>query len=134
MGRRIYHEDNFVWKYAFARQSSEQSRIANELNIGEITSQTSDGDVLTLNISDVPKLKKVLEDNKESYEKAFKVHDSYWEGQKSLDWKIADEADKAALEVCKDMYFFMMIEAFIEYMEKQHKENKTEEFDFEGEY
>ena len=36
MGRRIYDsDDNFVWKYTFARQSSEMNKYAEQFGIGD---------------------------------------------------------------------------------------------------
>lgn len=38
MGRRVYEKntEEFVWKYCFAEQESEQYRIAKEIGVGEL--------------------------------------------------------------------------------------------------
>lgn len=57
MGRRVYEQKtgDFVWKYLFAKQGSEQSRITEELGIGTIA-YANDYDVLTLTQEDRRKL------------------------------------------------------------------------------
>lgn len=90
MGRSIYCDGEFVWKYAFGAQSSEQYRIFEELGIGEYEGVTytnakeeyseeefqegieegwideegmieNNEDLLILNQSDVPLLEKYLQ-------------------------------------------------------------------------
>ena len=62
MGRRIYEDGNFVWKYAFGYQPSEQHRIYDEFNIGklEFDEEYPDCDYLTLNIKDIPALQNII--------------------------------------------------------------------------
>jgi hypothetical protein len=64
MGRYVYDSNGeVVWKYVFAEQDSEQSRIAEELGIGSITyNEDGDGDVLRLDKSDIKKLKEYLDE------------------------------------------------------------------------
>lgn len=62
MGRRVYDQDGeFVWKYVFAAQSSEQSRIAFDLELGSVRGG-ADGDTLTLSKKDVQKLASMVRD------------------------------------------------------------------------
>lgn len=66
MGRRIYDTQtgDFIWKYVFAIQDSEQCRIYDELEIGEYEYNEETGlDFLTLTRSDIPALEGYLEQN-----------------------------------------------------------------------
>ena len=63
MGRRIYtQKGEFVWKYVFGEQSSEQYRIAEELGIGRYRNREIEnkrdpyGDMLSLSRKDVETL------------------------------------------------------------------------------
>lgn len=90
MGRSVYCNGEFVWKYVFASQNSEQYRIYEELGIGEYERDRKvlaeengydpdevkegieegwidpggympiEGDFLTLTRSDIPKLERIL--------------------------------------------------------------------------
>lgn len=73
MGRRVYEDGNFVWKYVFGVQPSEQDRINKEFGIGEYEYENDDCfDYLSLSINDVPALEKILEDkNFDCKKKAF---------------------------------------------------------------
>ena len=62
MGRRVYDQKGeFVWKYVFAEQSSEQIRIAEELGIGKYRNREDEnvsrsrqyGDLLMLSRKDI---------------------------------------------------------------------------------
>lgn len=133
MGRRVYENDEFVWKYVFAEQDSEQCRIANDLNIGKITYH-GDYDCLTLSISDVEKLEKVLEeatDYKAANEEYNRLLEPYEKGVPYEDYK---RINQRARELCYDIYFYQMIEAYIKYMKKTYEEEQREEFKFIGEY
>ena len=68
MGRRIYEEDNFVWKYTFGRQSINMMDYSEEYSIGEyiIEKVSNDGEeyrnmfwIVNKNI-DLAKLKNIL--------------------------------------------------------------------------
>lgn len=66
MGRRIYDLEtgDFIWKYVFAIQDSEQCRVYEELGIGELTyDEETNYDYLTLNRSDIPALEEYLADH-----------------------------------------------------------------------
>lgn len=64
MGRRVYNQKGeFVWKYVFGAQDSEQGRIADELGIGRYRNRELNatpnyqfGDLLMLSRKDIEKL------------------------------------------------------------------------------
>lgn len=56
MGRRVYtHKGEFVWKYCFGEQPSEQNRIYTDLGIGKYH-EYDDRDRLALSRKDIEKL------------------------------------------------------------------------------
>jgi len=70
MGRRIYENGKFVWKYTFGRQTSEMIRLAEEFGVGNYSTNISNDEDEQMTCrtwsvnkeTDLPKLKKVLED------------------------------------------------------------------------
>lgn len=73
MGRAIYEDGHFIWKYMFAIQNSEQRRIVEELEVGHWYTEDveyddegepfgGDNDVVELEITDLPILEKFLAD------------------------------------------------------------------------
>ena len=62
MGRCIYENGNFVWKYVFGAQSSEQYRIYEQFGIGEYEEDEQDDslDYLTLTTEDISDLEEIL--------------------------------------------------------------------------
>ena len=62
MGRRIYENGNFVWKYVFGAQPSEQYRIYEQFGIGEYEEdeQCDSLDYLTLTTEDISDLEEIL--------------------------------------------------------------------------
>ena len=82
MGRRVYEDGNFVWKYVFGVQSSEQDRINKEFGIGEYEYEYDDYiDYLSLSINDIPALESILEEkNFDCKKKAFNNLSKKYEG------------------------------------------------------
>ena len=136
MGRRIYENGNFVWKYVFACQPSEQHRIYDEFNIGEFEfdEEYPDWDYLTLNIKDIPALQNIL-NNIKNFEEAKKVHEDFWSKYKNgAPFDLCKEMENEAKSICPDLYFGMMIENMVKYMNESHEEDKEKTmFYFEGE-
>ena len=69
MGRRIYENGKFVWKYVFGRQPSEMGRLADEFGIGKYEHRMERDEKEDIEIDvyqwlatdkDIPKLKKLL--------------------------------------------------------------------------
>lgn len=157
MGRLVYEDENFVWKYAFARQGSEQYRIANELGIGEYTELLDQPiDQLYLTYQDIPSLEAYLASNnyeglKEEYlrigydyegitfyfekERVLAqelTYEEYLEAFEKESWGYNGEASDQWFRFCKstDFDFLNMIAAYVSYM----KANPKEEYYFEGEF
>jgi hypothetical protein len=110
LGRYVYekYSGEFVWKYYFAKQASEQYRIAEELGIGKIEYEPEGfyGDYLYLKREDIPKLKKWLKNSK-------------------------THLIKARFEGIDDKPFVEMVRTYEKFMER-HKDQP--EFIFMGEY
>lgn len=133
MGRYVYENNEYVWKYEFAKQASEQCRIAEEFNIGHIRFFDYE-DHLTLHINDVEKLEKVLEEATD-FELAVKERDKAFEPyEKGIPFDVYDKIDAKAKENCNDIHFYRMIKAYIKHMKKEYETNNREEFLFIGEY
>jgi hypothetical protein len=155
MGRYVYESGNFVWKYVFAGQNSEQSKIAEELQIGtcEEGEEPDDegngfyGDILTLDREDIPKLEAYLKDTFEPVKehetvlregikrkdilKCYHAQSKLFNGYRCNDKFPEKRINTAIKEVFPDIYFWAMIEAYIKYM-KKHKDQSS--FSFEGEF
>ena len=136
MGRRIYEDGNFVWKYAFGYQPSEQHRIYDEFSIGELEfdEEYPDCDYLTLNIKDIPALQNII-NNMENFEEAKAINKDFWDKYNGCaPFDIVDKMHEEVNNMCPNLYFGMMIEKMIKYMNESHEEDKEKtEFYFEGE-
>lgn len=132
MGRRIYCGEDFVWKYAFGKQSSEQYRVAEELGIGRIVNVSDYGDTLILSKEDIPALEEYLEEKEYGAIKA--EYDLIHINHGSDGWiQLGSDLDKelnAFSDREPDFYFLAMIDRFIKYM-KEHPERTVFEFDGE---
>lgn len=131
MGRRVYEKGNFVWKYVFAKQNSEQFKIAEVFGIGEITKRGEGGDTLRLEKFDISSLEKALKPHLKSME----TFNEFCLAVSSDGW-VNVEQDKVIDSWMKenrfyDIYFWSMVKAYIKYM-KGHPKRRV--FYFEGEY
>lgn len=86
-------------------------------------------DILTLKITDLASLKKVLNSTRKE---AKEIEKSYNSVYKSMPIKIYDSMNEEILKVCPDYYFQLMVEKMIKYMKKENKLNKKETFNFIG--
>jgi hypothetical protein len=157
MGRRIYEDGNFVWKYVFAEQPSEQGRLYHDYGIGGLFIQCHDKDgnyyekfiddateedyaasyedVLHLEYQNIPALKKIVSDAGINYVKAKELHAAAWEGKSGMTMDECRELAKMTGVLCGDEFNFLrMVEAFIKYMEENYVEDEKEDFYFIGEY
>jgi hypothetical protein len=158
MGRRVYEDGNYVWKYVFGEQPSEQGRISTEYGIGGLFIQCHDKDgnyyekfvddateedydasyedVLHLEYSNIPALKKIIDDAGENYIKAKQLHTEAWAGKSGMAMDECRALAEKTSELCGENFnFYRMIEAYIRYMEKSYKEDpEKEDFYFAGEY
>lgn len=113
MGRRVYEEvtGEFVWKYVFGGQDSEQGRIQSELGVGgygirhyqpewyegkwEQGSDEPCGDILCIHRDEIPKLEEWIKnagDYKKADEEGIKLVHSFMDSQ-------SEEFNKAFKEV-----------------------------------
>lgn len=141
MGRIIYHEDRFVYKYFFGEQPSEQMRVPEELGIGRVVREGMDGDTIVIPRAEVVRLKEIYE------ERGRAIVREHEERLKPFEYTLAERGGTSRIPLLnvqdpgyekvrmwarkKDVHFWKMIKAFIDYMEA-HPE--VEEFEFEGEY
>lgn len=173
MGRRIFENDNFIWKYAFAIQPSEQSKIFNNYGIGNLSymidfpcdyihecrkcpypNHCKDlikykkynnikndeklyiiGDVLTLESTDIPSLKKILKTNNSNYKQAKDIEKTYYSKyghDNYIPSKIYDEMNNEIFEMCPNFYFNGMLESFIKYIQRENKYHNRTIFNFKG--
>lgn len=143
MGRRVYEQntDEFVWKYAFGRQPSEQYRISDELGLG-CTQDIRDDygnpilDVLHLNLDHIEPLKDYLEENNaykkiEKYEQFMeeKIYEENDAGLKMIPGSKFDKVNEKHDEIDEDLDFYNMIKEYINFMESH---NDQYEFEFQG--
>jgi len=132
MGRYVHCKEtgDIVAKYWFAAQPSEQLRIAEELNIGDIT-YGEDHDVLTLNRRDLHELKEFL--NRDDVKKVLETGDELVKRLRDDDGGIPSYLYDVLVVWGKinDYFFYDLVRAYVEYME-QHPEIDT--FSFDGEY
>lgn len=155
MGRAVIEQKTgeFVWKYVFAEQGSEQSQIAEGLGIGKVEyPKDANYDVLVLKQSDRVRLEDYLN---EPYVLAI-GNEKY--GQMTNDFKpvtrnklirlwrkvnktmfgngialgsVEEGIRNTLRSVMPEIHFWQMIKAYADFM-KKHKDQK--EFRFEGEY
>jgi hypothetical protein len=85
MGRRIYHKDNFVYKYEFAKQNSEAHRLADEFDIGFHNNNETNPEFV-IKKSELDKLKSliVVKDNYKLFDTIMKEQ---WEKTDSISFK-----------------------------------------------
>lgn len=137
MGRHVYeiNTGEWIWKYSFAEQNSEQSRIAEELHVGEMEYPEPDefyGDRLYIRKQDIQKLKEALCSN--GHKKLIKEGDWKYNAlvSKSGGIPMNKKWEKVRAWARKnDYWFWKMVEAYIKFMESYPE---TEQFAFEGEY
>lgn len=143
MGRRVYERGTgeFIWKYAFAEQDSEQYRIPQEIGVGKHLPRKYD-DVVVIQKKEIPLLEQYLtEKNADEKIREFELflednvytYDYDEEGNVSYVGIPAGKIDAInnwKKENCPDIRFYQMIEAYIDYM----KSHDQETFYFEGEY
>lgn len=121
MGRYISEKGNVIWKYAFGKQDSEQYRIVNELDVGEIIKQDECGDTLRIERKDLDKLKELFK----PHEKELIYYTKFLNRLSPAGW-INSELE-AVLDTwliangLQDIYFWGMVKAIIHYIEKQIK-------------
>jgi|GEM_PF-6145714 len=146
MGRYIYCDGEYVWKYVFARQSSEQGRIYEELGLGSY-SYDDYGDSLTLTMDDVPALKEYLKSRNfdqlfkefielpQQYEGQTLYHDSEGNviGEAISFGSPLDEAQRE-FQQTHDFYFLEMIDTMVRFMEERYESSGQIEFIFNGEF
>lgn len=157
MGRHIYCNGEWVWKYIFAIQSSEQYRIYEELRFGtyDYTYPYCDecdregnvcgcdyepyGDCLVLDREEIEKLKDYLD--KTGYQKLKKKYENMpnqFEGLEHTKWgpmircnSDLDIANYRFAQKNPDFHFYQMIEAFVQFADRDPEE---EFFSFDGEF
>jgi hypothetical protein len=124
MGRHIYdHKSNWVWKYAFGGQASEQYRVHEELGIGKYRSTDSYSrhryqDKLSLSRVDLERLKIWVKPHRQRI--ANYIRDS----RRVFKGGSASFPDVKAMELRHpDIYFYAMCNRFVKYGKKFFKEN-----------
>lgn len=161
MGRHVNEviTGKWVWKYCFAEQASEQSRIVDEIGVGEMEypldrspycdeksgendkcpdgcegeSCPFNGDILTIDRKEIPRMKEWLE--KQHAEDKMAVYNVYMKLQYpsgGIPFSDVEELREWRKENgLGDIYFVLMVKAYVGFME-QHPE--IDQFSFEGEY
>lgn len=147
-----------VWEYVFAKQKREQYRICQEYGIGEYSYDADRKiDRVSMGQDELPKLKKILDENEDIVDR-YRELESIFNKNKDTIGKLSDcdgckEKLKCLIEIhhnsdsmCpkiyqstrlqinnleteKDLNFFLMIEAFVQFIESHPDINPCE---FEG--
>ena len=115
MGRRIYEDGNFVWKYSFGRQDSEMRRFSDEFGIGNYYEETDY--LCDMNKKDLSKLKELL--------------------NKISNGKTRDELNLIGMKAVNDFISVQSEEwkkAFEEELEKVKTYKSEKDFGFGGSY
>jgi len=144
MGRYVYESGNFVWKYAFGEQPSEQSRIAKELGIGKVWEEDDEsGDVLQLKKQDADKLWDYLNEEVEvdlfgeTYSETrltlIELHNKIYKGFDMIACYCLEEKILKLVDDIlggSDIWFWCMVKEYAEYIGKSDRTV----FEFYGEY
>ena len=126
MGRRIYDQNgDFVWKYVFAEQASEQSRVVTHLRIGKLTAMP-DNDILRLTRKDVEKLDKALKPKRGLLARFYREERNIYTKKDGMPYKTAgfDDAKNFYAEMRKldsDILFWLMCRHFVRHAKKFFK-------------
>ena len=111
--------------------------VIDEFNIGklEFDEEYPDCDYLTLNIKDIPALQNIV-NNIENFEEAKAINKDFWDKYNgSAPCDIVDKMHEEVNNMCPNLYFGMMREKMIKYMNESYKEDEEKtEFYFEGEF
>jgi hypothetical protein len=138
MGRCIYDSHGeFVYKYIFAEQASEQSRIVNDLRIGKLQSR-SDDDIVTLTRKDIEKLNAKVQSKRSLLAKFYKEERKTFKGKpgfKTADMKDAKSLYTRMRAVDPDVLFWLMCHYFVKHGNRFFKSNaKARVLKLFGEY
>jgi len=122
MGRMVYDQNgDFIWKYTFAKQGSEQYRIAEELKIGtRKEDEDESGDVLSLSKKDLAKLTIVMLPKRKAIAKFFKAERNTFKKEVGSQFKTAsmENMDKLYGEAQKylpDTCFWIMCHHYLKH-------------------
>lgn len=138
MGRRIYDQKGeFVYKYVFGEQPSEQRRVVTDLGIGKLQDNEY-GDIVTLTRKDVEKLDRLIE--RDLLAQFYREERNIYTKKNGCNYRTATFDDAKSFyarmrDLDSNILFWLMCRHFVKHAKKFFKANaKVRVLKLYGEY